>query len=130
MTTPNPKSRHRNGLALVFSELAHARLHAGLSLACAAGAMGRPVRLFFHGESVAALEPHRKWRGDEPLAAAGIPTLADLLVTARELGIPIMACPSGLHLCHITANLLPEGVETAGMVAFLAAAHDDELLLA
>ncbi|MCH8683914.1 DsrE/DsrF/DrsH-like family protein [Pedomonas mirosovicensis] len=51
-----------------------------------------------------------------------------MLTTARELGIVMTACTTGLHLCGLTANQLPEGVEAAGMVAFLADAKDSELL--
>ncbi|MCH8683913.1 DsrE/DsrF/DrsH-like family protein [Pedomonas mirosovicensis] len=37
----------RQGLAIIFSDSNHGRIHAGLSLACASAAMGRPVRIFF-----------------------------------------------------------------------------------
>lgn len=121
--------KKRQGLAIIFSDSNHGRLHAGLSLACAASALGRPVQLFFHGESVAALEQHRKWCGDETYSAAGIPTIMDMISTARELGIEMMACTTGLHLCGLTANQLPDGVEAAGMVAFLASAQECELVL-
>jgi len=118
----------RQGLAIIFSDSNHGRIHAGLSLACASAAMGRPVRIFFHSESVAALDPHRKWKGDDTFASAGIPSICEMLTTARELGIVMTACTTGLHLCGLTANQLPEGVEAAGMVAFLADAKDSELL--
>src|SRR5690606_29762027 len=55
----------RQGLAIIFSDSAHGRLHAGLSLACASAALGRPVRMFFHSESVSAFDQHRKWKGDQ-----------------------------------------------------------------
>lgn len=118
----------RQGLAIIFSDSTHGRLHAGLSLACASAALGRPVRMFFHSESVAAFDRHRKWKGDETFATAGVPALCDMITTALELGIATMACTTGLHLCGLTANQLPEGVEAAGMVAFLADAESYELV--
>ena len=53
------KSVKQQGLALIFAEANHARLHGGLSLALAAAALGRPVRLFFQGEAVCALQAER-----------------------------------------------------------------------
>jgi predicted peroxiredoxin len=117
----------QRSLALIFAEANHARLHAGLSLAASAAALGRPVRLFFHGESVAALQPGRHWAGDETCAAAGVPTVAELLATALGLGLPVMACQSGLHLCGLSAATLADGIEAGGMIAFLADAKADEV---
>ena len=119
----------RRGLAIIFSAADHARLHAGLTLACSAAALDRPVALFFHGDSVAALAPGRHWQGDVPLAAAGIPQLGALLGSATELGVAMMACQSGLHLCGLSAAGLADGVEAGGMIAFLAAVQDAEILL-
>jgi predicted peroxiredoxin len=120
----------RRGLAIVFAEANHARLHGGLSLALAAAALGRPVRLFFQGEAVCALQAGRRWAGDKANRAAGLPPLAELLAQAIGLGVPTMACESGLHLCGLGQPGLIAGVETGGMVAFLADAREDELLLA
>lgn len=122
----NPK----RGLAVVFAEANHARLHGGLSLALAAAALGRPVRLFYQGEAVCALQVGRSWTGDKAYKASGLPGVGELLVQAAGMGIPMMACESGLHLCGLSAPGLVSGVETGGMVAFLADARSDELLLA
>tara|TARA_R110000782_G_scaffold258620_3_gene348394 strand:+ start:54178 stop:54558 length:381 start_codon:yes stop_codon:yes gene_type:complete len=122
------KSVKQQGLALIFAEANHARLHGGLSLALAAAALGRPVRLFFQGEAVCALQAERHWAGDKSYKAGGLPRLSDLLDQAIGLGLPMMACESGIHLCGLSApNLIP-GIETGGMVAFLADAREDELL--
>ena len=120
----------RRGLAIIFSAADHARLHAGLTLACSAAALDRPVALFFHGESVAALAPGRHWQGDVPLIVAGIPSIAALLASANDLGVAFMACQSGLHLCGLSAAALADGVEAGGMIAFLAAAQDADIILA
>ena len=122
------KSVTQQGLALIFAEANHARLHGGLSLALAAAALGRPVRLFFQGEAVCALQAERHWAGDKSYKAGGLPRLSDLHDQAIGLGRPMMACESGIHLCGLSApNLIP-GIETGGMVAFLADAREDELL--
>ena len=118
------------GLAIIFAAADHARLHAGLTLACSAAALDRPVALFFHGESVAALAPGWHWQGDVPLAAAGIPPLATMLTSANDLGVAFMACQSGLHLCGLSAAALADGIEAGGMIAFLAAVQDADIVLA
>ena len=119
----------KRGLAVVLSEANHARLHAALTLACAAAALGRPVRLFFHGESVAALTPERHWQGDIAYRAAGLPSVGELVENALGLGVVAMACQTGMQMIGVTAVSLPEGIEAGGMVAFLADARDDELVM-
>lgn len=119
----------RAGLAIILSEANHARLHAALTLACAAAALGRPVRLFFHGESVAALSVERHWQGDTVYRAAGLPSVAELVENAIGLGAQAMACQTGLQLVGLAAASLADGIETGGMVAFLADARDDELIM-
>ncbi len=120
----------KRGLALIFAEANHARLHGGLSLVLAAAALGRPVRLFFQGEAVCALQVGRHWTGDKAYRAGGLPQISELLEQVRGLELPMMACESGVHLCGLSAPGLIPGVETGGMVAFLADARDDELLFA
>lgn len=124
------KSLTKRGLAIVFAEANHARLHGGLSLALAAAALGRPVRLFFQGEAVCALQVGRHWAGDKTLKAGGLPTLAELLVQTCEIGIDMMACESGLHLCGLSPPGLIAGTGTGGLIAFLADANADDLLIA
>lgn len=119
----------KRGIAIILSEASHARLHAALTLACAAAALGRPVRLFFHGESVAALTPERHWQGDAVYRAAGLASVAELVENAIGLGARVMACQTGLQLVGLAAVALAEGIETGGMVAFLADARDDELVM-
>jgi predicted peroxiredoxin len=120
----------QHGLAIVFAEANHARIHGGLSLACAAAALGRPVRLFFQGEAVCALQVGRHWTGDRAYAASGLATLEAMLKQAFGLGIAVMACESGLHLCGLAPTNVIGGVETGGMVGFLADAREDELVIA
>ncbi len=98
-------------LAIVVGD--PARLPTALTLAAAAAALGRDVAMLFDGGSVTAL-------------AAPDP----LLATALELGVRIVACQTGLADAGIAAAALPPGVTTGGMVGFLAAAGDAQIVLA
>jgi predicted peroxiredoxin len=98
-------------LAIVVSE-AGPRLTTALTLAAAAAALGRDVTMLFDGASVAALAPP-----------------GPLLTTALELGVRVNACQTGLADAGIDVARLPQGVTTGGMIGFLAAAGDAQLLL-
>jgi predicted peroxiredoxin len=100
------------GLAIVVGETGP-RLATALTLAAAAAALGRDVTMLFDGASVTAL------------AAPDA-----LLATALDLGVGIVACQTGLADAGIAAANLPPGVVTGGMVSFVAAAGDAQLLLA
>lgn len=120
---PAPGSRPPSGapLAIIVAEPVHARVQAALTLACSAAALGRPARLFFAGPSVLALAPGFERDAEAAFAAAGVPTLDELLASAAELGVPVTACQSGLALTGLTPAELRPGVDPGGMVAFLAA---------
>jgi len=90
------------------------RLRAGLEVAASAAALGRPVRMFLQGPAVRLF--------DEP-------GLAALLEEARALGLAITACQTALAAAELRADELPAGVETSGLIALLAGAEDDQLLM-
>ena len=100
------------GLAIIVSD-SGARLPTALTLAASAAALGRDVAMLFDGASVAALV------GDDPL-----------LATALDLGVRIVACQTGLADAGLSAAALPAGVDTGGMVSFLADAGDAQIVLA
>lgn len=106
----------------------HAQVHGALSLAAAAAALGRPVRMFFQGVAVRALAEHRNWADDSALEAEGAPTISDLLTQCSELQVPVSACETGLHVTGIGAAGLRPGIETEGLIAFLAHQSDAELV--
>lgn len=89
------------------------RLATALTLAAAAAALGREVTMLFDGVSVVALKQ------PDPLLAA-----------ALDLGVGVTACQTGLADAGMTPADLPTGVATGGMVGFLAAAADAQLLIA
>ena len=89
------------------------RLATALSLAAAAAALGGDVAMLFDGASVTALAGP-----DEAVS------------TARDLGVRIVACQTGLADAGMTAADLPAGVTTGGMVSFLAAVGTAQVMLA
>jgi predicted peroxiredoxin len=118
------------GLNIVVAGEDEARLHAALSVAAAWAALDRPARIFLQSEAVALLRapPREAERGR---SEAGIPTLADLLEEAIALGASVTACQSGLALAGLSAADLPPGVDTGGLVDFLASSRpDDQLMMA
>lgn len=99
------------GLAVIVAE-AGPRLATAFALAASAAALGRDVAMLFDGPSVAALTVP-----DERLA------------TALDLGVRVVACQSGLADTALAATALPPGVVAGGMVSFLAAAGDAQIVV-
>lgn len=118
------------GLNIVVSGEDSARLHAALSMAAAWAALDRPARIFLQAESVSLLRARPD--GDESQSrVAGLPTLAELLEESLALGVSVTACQSGLALAGLSAEALPDGVDTGGLVDFLARSRpDDQLMMA
>lgn len=112
-------------LILIVGDASPARLHAALTLAAAAAALGRGAALFFHGRAVTALARRREWP-----AEPGLATIAELFGIARELGVAISACQTGLAASDLALADLIEGVEGEGMVAALGRWPAAELVLA
>ena len=98
------------GLTLLIATAEPARLRAALTLASANAALGGRTRVYFHEEAVPALLT------GEPLIA-----------TALETGALLIACQTGLAAANLTADRLPEGVETGGLISLLADLGDDRL---
>lgn len=117
------------GLTLVVAEAVPARCRAALTLASAHAALGGAARVYFHERAVTLLLPHDDPE-DAALAAAGLPGLAQLIDIARESGVALIACQTGLALADTRFDQLPPGVEAGGMVAVLADLGDDRLVFA
>lgn len=116
------------GLTIIVAGPDPSRFRAALSIAAAAAALDRPIRLFLQADAVALLRPPLAGPDDEAHEAAGLPTLADLFREAIALGVTIIACQSGLPLIGITADTLPAGIEVGGLLSELQ--KDYELLIA
>lgn len=95
------------GLTVILATDDRERFIAAVTLVSAHAALGGPTRLYFN-EGAARL-------------------LADLepLVTARELGVRLIVCQSGLA---DTSLAVPNGVEAGGMVSLLATLGEDRLV--
>ena len=116
------------GLSIVVAGTDPARLHAALSMAAAWAALDRPARIFLQAEAVRLLRPVDA-QEEEP-KGTGMPTLRDMLAESLKLGVAITACQSGLALAGLSAENLPAGVDTGGLVGFLAERGDDQLMMA
>ncbi|HWK35834.1 DsrE family protein [Sphingomonas sp.] len=95
------------GLTIVVVSCDPGRWDAALTLASAEAALGGRTRVYCHDAAVTLIAP------------------SDLLATARELGVTLIACQTGLAT-HGMA--LPEGVEGGGLVSLLAELDDDRLV--
>lgn len=118
------------GLTIIVASADPARLHAALSLAAAQAALERPARIFLQADAVTLLREPITAPDDARYAAAGVPTLGQLLGEATALGVEVIACQSGLALAGMTAEDLPKGIETGGLVGVLSRSGDDQLMMA
>ena len=104
---------------------------AALRLATGAAAIGREVVLFATGPGCHLLRhpaPPAADARDAVLRARGVAGVAVLLEAAAELGIRRIACDAGLRGELIDPATLAPGVEVAGVVTFLSAVGDGQLL--
>ena len=106
-----------SGLTIIVAGSDPARFHASLEIAASNAALGRRTRLFLQSGAVSLLQPQADGR-------------LDLLGEAIALGASVTACQSGLALAGMSAEQLPEGVDTGGLVELLATRGDDQLLMA
>ena len=67
------------GLTIVVVDRSFARLHAALAIAAASAATGASTAVHLHAEAVALLAPPISAPEDQGYAAAGLPTLAEML---------------------------------------------------
>lgn len=115
------------GLTILVVSADPERFRAALSLACAHAALGERTRLYCHELTVrlilAGSDP-----GDDALHASGLPTRAQLLDEAREGGVAIIACQTGLAAAGIAFDTLPAGIEAGGLVSLLAELGEDRLV--
>lgn len=117
------------GLAIIIGSAAHDRLHAALSLAAAAAALGRDVAVYFHADAASVADPAMRWDEDARFAAAGAPTIGELLESTLELGAVFTVCQTGLALADLAAIEIDPRLEPGGLVDFLGRAGDSEITL-
>ena len=115
------------GLTLFIETTDPARFRAALTLACAQRALGGRVRLFCHEQAVSMLAPGKD-AGDAARGDQGLPDRSQLLAMARDSGVVLIACQTGLALTGRAQTDLLEGVEIGGHLTLLAELGDDRLL--
>lgn len=118
------------GLTVIVAGADPERFHAALSLATANAALGERSRLFLQGEAAGLLGPPDPSEADRKREEHGVPTLAELLAEALAMDVEVIACQSGLTVAGMSADRLPEGVTTGGLVQLLAGRGDDQLVIA
>jgi predicted peroxiredoxin len=117
------------GLTILVAGGDSARLRGALELASAWAALDRPACIFFQAEAVELLRAPPD-EGDRQRLEAGLPGVQGLLEEGLALGITAIACQSGLALAGYSAEELPAGVETGGLIDLLSRRADDQLVLA
>lgn len=117
------------GLTILVPTDDRVRFRAALSLACAQGALGARVRLFCQEEAVSLLID-RPDPDHADLVERGLPAIPDLVAAARDIGVALIVCQTGLSAAASGPDALCRGVETGGLVGVLATLDDDRLLVA
>lgn len=116
------------GLTIILTGPDETRLRAAISLACAAAALGGRARVHFHEHAVALLVGGREGEADERLAN-GLPDRHTLFAHAREGGVELSACQTGMALQRIDHSALTHDIEATGLVGLLAGLGDDRLVM-
>ena len=118
------------GVTVILAEAAPARLRAALSLASAVAAVGGRARLFLHEDAVTLFAAPLVSPSDARRTAAGLPTLAQLLEEALAMPVEVILCQSGLAMAGMNVGQLDPRIDTGGLIAVVATAGDDRLVLA
>jgi predicted peroxiredoxin len=127
----SPPTSPAPALGILLRSGGHDAAHYALVAATAAAAIGRGVVLFATNQGCQLLLRSSPLLADPRealLASRGVATLATLREAALDLGIRHIACEAGLRAEAIPAEALAPGVETAGIVTFLAAVGPGQLL--
>jgi len=118
-------------LGILLRSGGHDAAHVALVAATGAAAIGRPVTLFATSAGcrlLVAQSPLVEAAREALLRMRGVAGIAVLLEAAAELGIRRIACEAGLRAEAIDPAELAPGVEVAGIVTFLSAVGEGQLL--
>jgi len=132
----------KRGLALIFHSGSFDRLHQGFSLALAASALGRPVRLFFSYWAMKYLK-----RGEDSyfhldsealdyqailrkgLEKGHMESVSQMIGQVKAMGAKCYACTHSMGLLNVARNELVETVDRSmGLTAFLTETAEDQIL--
>jgi len=132
----------RKGLAIILHSGSYDRLYHGLSLALAASALGREVRLFFSYWALGCMKKNepslfnldREAQAhqeiiDKNIKAGHMRKLGELFTQAKELGVKFYACTQSMGLLNISRDELVNEIDKSmGITTFLAEVSGDQLL--
>jgi peroxiredoxin family protein len=132
----------KRGLALIFHSGSFDRIHQGFSLALAASALGRPVRLFFSYWALKYLKRGEdsyfhldsEARGFQAILQKGLDrghmeSVAQMLGQVKAMGGRCYACTHSMGLLNISRDELAETVDRSmGLTAFLTDTAEDQIL--
>lgn len=109
-----------------------------LNIATAAAALDAETAVFFtfdglsiiHKDADSFLAPGPgKEHLKENLAKAGVPTVAELIETAKESGVKLIACEMSMNVMGMDLSHFIEGVDVGGAATFLDFAFDADVTL-
>jgi predicted peroxiredoxin len=115
-----PGVPHMPDVNIIIASADGRRLYSALEAAIAWAALGKSVRVFFQGESVALLRAPIAHAGDEARRAAGQPDLAWLINEAAEMGVTLIVCQTGLAVVGMAIADADALVQAGGLIGFLA----------
>lgn len=116
------------GLTLVVAAGSDAtRLRTALGLAATHAAIGGRTRLFLDGEAV-DLIARPDAADDARYAAAGLPSIAELVASCLDLGVAVQLCQSGLALLDRAAGRDPR-LDVGGLTTMMATLGEDRLVV-
>lgn len=118
-------------LGILLESGGHARGHYALVVAAGAAALGRAVTLFATNQGCLLLADPTPLLTDPreaEITARGVAGVATLLEACAELGVRYIACDAGLKAEGLTGLALAPGVEVAGIVTFLDAVGDGQIV--
>jgi len=132
----------KKGLGIIFHSGSYDRLQHGFSMALAALALGRPVRLFFTYWAFRYLKRgEESWfhldseaRDYEPVLQKGLEkghleSVPEMLRQIKAMGGQCYACTHSIGLLNIARNELVEAVDRSmGLTAFLTETAEDHIL--
>jgi predicted peroxiredoxin len=104
---------------------AHDRALTAFSLAAGAAALGRDVVIFASNQGCRAMA--EDWSGlenvgrDAVIRGRGVTGFGDMREAAREIGVRMLVCETGLRAEALEGAPLAAGVTIAGMATFLEA---------
>jgi peroxiredoxin family protein len=119
-------------LGILLLSGAHDRALYAFSLAAGAAALGRPVVLFASNQGCRALV--EDWSGledvgrDAVIRGRGVTGFGDMREAAREIGVTLLVCETGLKAEALEDAPLMPGVTVAGIATFLEQVGDGQLI--